>query len=311
MKKKRRLMMLILLLILIIIGIHYFKKNKENGNIANMGLACEKDGVIYYNKYEKGIFSIKNGEEKQLTDETAYSLNLLDDKIYYITVADFNNVIIKSVDTNGENLKSIATIYTSISKIYVDHQSIYYSTNETGKGIAKIDLNGENEQILVTETVQDFQVAQKEIYYVTNTNQICKIATSGQNNQTLTDTGIAKKIQVVDQWIYYYDQTENALFRLKPNGKKKELVSVLIQNEIYNVSGKYVYYFNREQSKIARMRIGKSNQCDDIAELQVTKTKINLVNDEIYYLDKSEDESQTYQIYRRKVNGDPIKPVEY
>ncbi len=312
MKKKRRLLILFVFIIVLMILFGFaFRKSDQNGNIANMGLVCESEGIIYYNKYEKGIFSIQNGQEKRITDETAYSLNVVGDKIFYITVADFNDVVIKSVDINGENLKKIATIYTSISKIYVDKQAIYYATNETGKGIAKIDFNGEKEEILVTEMVQDFQVSENNIYYVNTSNQICKVNMSGENMMKLSDTAIARKIQVVDEWIYYYDKNENALFRLKKNGKKKELVSVLIHNEIYNVCGKYVYYFDRENAQIARMQIRKTNQCDHLVSLEVSKTKINMVNDELYYLDKSQDESQTYQMYRIKLNGEPTKKIEY
>lgn len=311
MRKKVRFVLPSILLVLIIGCIFKFGKSDENGNIANMGLACESKGVIYYNKYEKGIFSVKNGEEKQLTDETAFSLNLVGDKIYYITVADFNNVVIKCVDTNGQNMKKIATIYTSISKIYVDKQAIYYATNETQKGIAKIDLNGENETTLLTENVQDFQLSGNKIYYINSANQICRADISGENPTQLSDTAVTRRLQVIENWIYYYDRNEDALFRLKKNGKKKELVSVLIHNEIYNISGKYVYYFDRENSKIARMRIQKSNQCNDIAFLEVSKTKINVVGDEIYYLDQSKDEAQTYQMYRVKADGKESKKIEY
>lgn len=312
MKKRIRWIVLIGIIVVIsLLGIRSFSHSKENGNIANMGLVCEGKGATYYNKYEKGIFSFQNGQEKQLTDETAYSLNLVGDTIYYLTIADFNNVVIKSVDIHGKNRKNIATIYTSISKIYVDDKAIYYATNQTGKGIAKIDLDGQNEKILVTESVQDFQLFQNHIYYANHTNQICKINCSGEKFAILNETAMARKIQVTDSWIYYYNQNENALFRIKTNGKKNELVSVLIHNEIYNVSGKYVYYFDRENSKIARMQIGKSNKCDDIVFLDVSKTKINLAEDILYYLDKSKEESQTYQIFRVKINGEKVEDIVY
>lgn len=208
-------------------------------------------------------------------------------------------------------MKNIATIYTSISKIFVDKKFIFYATNETGKGIAKIDLNGENEQIILTENVQDFWVKQNKIYFVNQSNQICKVDVSGENNRILSDNISARKIQVIGKWIYYYHPNENALFRLKNDGKKNELVSTLIHNETYNICGKYVYYFDRENSKIARMKIGKSNQCDEIVSLSVSNTKINIADGQIYYLDKSQDFSQTYQIYRIKTNGNNVKPIEY
>ena len=50
--------------------------------------------------------------------------------------------------------------------------------------------------------------------------------------------------------------------------------------KVYNVCGKYVYYLDQEKSKIARMQIGKSNKCDDIIDVSISKTNINIDGDE-------------------------------
>ena len=123
--KKKVMIGGILLIIVILWGMCFRTSEDKNGNIANLGLAEKNNSTVYYNKYEKGIFAVRNGKEEQLTDETAYSINIVGDKIYYITIADFNSVLIKCVDTNGENLRNIAKIYTSISKIYVNDNYIY------------------------------------------------------------------------------------------------------------------------------------------------------------------------------------------
>lgn len=301
----------ILVIVLIIVGVIQsvvFTKNKENGNIANMGLVVEKDDAVYYNKYEKGIAVYHQGKEEQLTDETAYCLTIFKDKIYYITVADFSNVVIKTVDLNGENRKTIGTIYTSLSKFFIEDDKLYYLTN---KGIARMDLNGEDETIILEENIQDFQVVKKEIFYTNALNQIGKCSITGDDKIVFKQDMTARKIQVVGKWIYYYDENENALFRLTKNGKKKELVSVLVKNESYNVYGKYVYYLDKENSKIARMKIGRSNQCGDLVKLNISNTKLNIAEDELYYLDKSQDESQTYQMCRIKLDGQPAKRIEY
>lgn len=310
MKKCTKIVVSIIVIIVFVVVISKTRKQSTNGNIANMGLVAAKGKHVYYNKYEKGIFSTKNGREKQLTDETAYSLNMVGDEIFYLTIADFNKVVIKSVDINGENRKNIATISTSISKINIENGFIYYSNNENGNGIARIDLNGENETILWEENVQDFQVEGEKVFYVSQNNEICKVSEAEQK-EVLNQKARAKKIQIVENWIYYYDENEKALFRMKKNGQNNELVSVLVKNDMYNVSGKYVYYVDQENRKIARMKIGKSNKCDDIININLTKTKINIAGDELYYLDESSDESQTYQMYRVKVTGDETNIIEY
>ena len=315
MKKFFRVAVIVVILIVII----SFIKSKstvpinsnQNGNISNMGLAVANGDVIYYNKYEKGIFARQKGEEKQLTDETAYSMQIKNNKIYYLTVANFNNVIIKSIDITGENLKDIYTIYTAISKIYVDNENIYFVSNKDDSGIKKVDLNGKNETSVVSGNIKDFQVVGDKIFYINESSNICMISKNGKKDKILNEEIIANKFQVVDNWIYYYNQTENALFRINQKGTVNELISVLVKNETYNVAGEYVYYFDSDNQKISRMKIGKSNKCDDIVNVNVVKTKINIANDEIYYLDESENKSQTYQMYRAKIDGKEINKIEY
>ena len=311
MKNKLKILIVLILVCVMLVFINKSKKNSENGNLSNMGLAQEKDGTVYYNKYEKGIFAVKNGKEKQITDETAYSINIVNDKIYYLTIADFSNVLIKCVDINGENRKTIATIDTSMSKIHVYDGNIYYHTNEKDSGIAKVDLNGENKFQIISGKIQDFCVEKGKIFYINDLGQICSTTISGENNVVLNDKVTAKKIQLVDGWVYYYNELENALFRMKENGKNNELISVLVKNEVYNVYGKYVYYLDQENSKISRMQIGKSNKCDDIVNVNTSKTKLNIAGDELYYLDKSLDEAQTYQIFRVKINGKEAEKIIY
>lgn len=301
----------IIVVVLVISKIIGKQQNRENGNVSNMGLVLEHQGTTYYNKYEKGIFAVKGDTETQLTDETAYSLTFYDDKIYYMTIADFNQVVIKYVDLKNGNVRNVATIYTSISKFFIEDERIYYFTNHSENGICKMDLNGENETIVVAGNIQDFQVSEKEIYYINEENQICRWKLKSGESVALNEAAKAKKMQVVEEWIYYYNEFENALFRVSKNGKKVELVSVLVNHEIYNVCGKYVYYYDKNTSKIARMQLKKSNKCENIVDIAVSKTRINVAGDVLYFLDQSKDESQNYQIYRIKINGEKMQEIEY
>lgn len=309
MKKVKKI--IIILLIMLIIGFciifKMFQTPKTNGNLSNMGLVTEYKGIIYYNKYEKGVFAYKNGNETQLTEETAYSLNAYDGKLFYMTVEDFNNIAVKYYDLKTNNIKDVTTIYTTNSKFYIDDGYIYYISSN---GICRIQINGENEEKIVTRNIQDFQIVDNKIFYVSN-NQIFAIDINGENDYVLNENVFAKKIQVVDNWIYYYNENENSLFRVNCDGTKNEIVSVLVNNEIYNISGKYVYYYDEINSKIVRMQLNKSNKCDDVVPISVSKTKINIVGNVMYYLDKSSDESQMYQIYRVKTNGKEVQKINY
>lgn len=302
----------VIIVVLLITGIakiiKLLSKEKVVGNYANMGLAIENNGVIYYNKYEKGIVKIKSGKEYQITDETAFSMNIVDDTIYYLTVSEMNTIDIKSVKTNGDSLKKIKTIYTNISKIYVNDGFIYYATNKDTSGLVKINIETGEEIKINSSNIQDFVLDKDVIYFTDNINTLYSITTSGFDLNTLGNE--IKKIQILDKWIYFYDETENALCKIKKDGSGKKVVSTFINNEMYNVTSKNIYYYDSVNREISKCDLkGKTSKA--ITEIKTPKTKINIVNGVIYYLDESKDETQIYQMYRIKVNGNKTNSIDY
>ena len=55
----------------------------------------------------------------------------------------------------------------------------------------------------------------------------------------------------------------------------------------------------------------KGKKQDEIVSVNTVMTRINVSNGVIYYLDKSLDETQIYQMYRVKENGKKTKNIEY
>lgn len=313
-RKKILLIVVTILAILIVIGIgklvKAISKEKVAGNFANMGLAVEKKGVIYYNKYEEGIVKVKGGKEYQITDETAYSMNIVKDTIYYLTVSDLNTIDIKSVETNGNNLKKIKTIYTTISKIYVQDGYIYYATNKDGNGIVKLNIETEKEDKIVKSNIQDFVVQDDMIYFTDNVNTLSSVTTSGMDLKMISSEESIKKIQLLKKWIYFYDESENALCKIKIDGSKKKVVSTFVTNEIYNVTSKKIYFYNEVNRQICSSDL-KGKKSKAIISLSATKPKINIVKDVMYYLDDSKNDTQIYQMYRIKTDGGKTKTIDY
>ena len=313
-KKMLLCILAILLVIFVIVGImklaNVLSKEEVAGNFANMGLAVEKDGVIYYNKYENGIVKVKNGKEYQITDETAYSMNVVGDTIYYLTVSDMNTIDIKSVQTNGDSLKKIKTIYTAISKIYVQDGYIYYATNKDGNGIVKLNIEKEQEEKIVKANIQDFVLDENIIYFTDSVNTLFSINTSGVDLKTISVTDNIQKIQILKKWIYFYDETENALCKIKKDGSSKKVVSTFVHNEIYNVTNKRIYFYDDINGQICSSDLkGKTSKV--IVSLSATKPKINIVKGVMYYLDDSKDATQIYQMYRVKTDGSQTKSIDY
>lgn len=320
----RRIIVVIVLIIavtIVLFGIvKLFKsilgKEKVVGNLNNRGLALEIGNETYYNKYEKGIIKVKGSREYELTEETAYSMTYYKNKIYYLTVSSSNTIDLKSIDTNGENLTFIETLITPISKFYIDDGYLYYVTNKDVTGISKLELESGKESILNTANVQDFVLDNKTIYYTDNVGYLYSVNIDGTNNIDVSRKYLINKIQILDKWIYYYDSNSSSetgpsgLYKIKKDGTSRTLVSENVKNEFYNITNKGIYYFNSSDKKIYKTDFKGKKQVE-IASLSTQMTRMNIANGIVYYLDKSADETQIYQIFRVKENGKKAKSIDY
>lgn len=284
--------------------------NEELGNISNMGLAASSSEGVFYNKYEDGIVKVKGLEEFQITNETAYSINAVGEDIYYLSVGDTSNINIRKVKDNGSGLTTIKTVKTSISKIYVVDNYIYYATNENEDGIAKITLDGTQETVITNSEIKDFQVIDNMIYFTNTIGEIFKMNTNGVELEKISTEHYIKDFQVKDEWIYYFNEETNNLCKVKVTGEGTAVASEYINSEIYNVTKNKIYFFDAEAKKIASVDLAGGNY-KEIVSVSTNKTKINVVNDMIYYLDASKDEAKIYQMYRIKTNGGSAKTIEY
>lgn len=309
---------LVLIVALIIIGLIKFVANAisgnnevANGNLNNRGLAIQDGNVTFYNKYEEGIYRVKGNREDKVTDETAYSMTLYNNQIYYLTVSSSNTIDLKRVDITGENLETIKTLYTSISKFYIDDGFVYYISNGSNAvELEKLDLNDNTEVTLVTSNIQDFVLEGKTIYYTDNVGYLYSINTDGTNQKEISKDYRIYKIQINKKWIYYFDEDEVALCRIKKDGSSREVVTKFVTGETYNVTDGEIYYFDSENKRISKTDF-KGKKSVEIVSLEATGTKINVVGDTLYYLDKSKDGVTIYQMYRVKTNGKAAKEIQY
>ena len=287
-----------------------FSDEKIVGNYANMGLAVENGKTTFYNKYEEGIVKVKAGEEYQITDETAYSMNVIGDTIYYLTLSNSNTLDLKSVKDNGDEPTKIQTLSTPLSKFYIEDGYVYYVSNKDSVGIVKLSLETKEEKKIVTANIQDFVVQNKTIYYTDSVGYLHSISINGDNLVDISKDHNIKKIQVLNKWIYFYNVKEKSLCKIRNNGEKYEVAATFVNNEMYNVTSKYIYYFDEVNGQICRCDL-KGKKSTPIVSLNTTRTKINIAGDTLYYLDDSESETRIYEMKRVKTNGGAISAIEY
>lgn len=315
----RRITVLIILaaiIFAIVFGIvkifsNIFSPEKVSGNYSNMGLVVEDGKITYYNKYEKGIIKVEADKETQLTEQTAYSMTIINDTIYYLTVSSENTIDLNSVSTSGENLKKIKTLYTSISKFYIDNGYVYYVSDKGTSGLSKLSIENPSEESTVLQAnIQDFVLDKNVIYYTDNIGYLYSIKLDGSDKKEISTEYKIKNIQILKNWIYFYDEQENALCKIKKSGSSKKTVATFVNNETYNVTSKGIYYLDLVNKQICKSDL-KGKKSKAIVSLSVATSRINIANGVIYYLDNSKDESQIYQMYRIKENGKQINPIEY
>lgn len=315
---KRRVIVLIvaaLLLILLLTGmINLFKLifAKENavGNLSNMGLVLEDGNTVYYNRYEDGIVKVKGNKEYQITDETAYSMTMYEDEIYYLTVSSLNTIELKKVKDNGDGLTKVKTLGTTISKFYIKDGFVYYASNGAVKGIAKLSLENGSENIITAANVQDFVLYNDNIYYVDNVGYIYSTNLGGTDIKEIAKDYNVKKIQILKNWIYFYNESENALCKIKLDGSNLKTVATFVNNEIYNVTSKDIYYYDAVNKQICKCDL-KGKKSIAIVTIEATRPRINIADGILYYLDNSKDNTQIYQMFRVKTNGNAAKAIEY
>lgn len=310
------LVILLLIIFLILFGIvklfsSLFSKEVVAGNLANMGLVVENKNVVYYNKYETGIFAVKKNEETQLTNETAYSMTLVDDTIYYLTVSDSNTIDLKSVKTTGEDIKKIKTLQTTVSKFYIDdNNNVYYIESGENYGIAQFSLDTEETKMLVEQKVQDFVLEDNQIYYTNELGYLYVFDIGTSSSKEVSTSYNIKKIQILKKWIYFYDETQNALCKINEDGSKEKIVATFVNNEWYNVTSKKIYYYDAVNKQICACDL-KGKKSKAIVAISITKPRINIADGEMYYLDASKNENQLYQMYRVEEDGSEANSIDY
>lgn len=314
---KKKIMLTIVLLIVIILMILTSKlinaitKDKDVSNLGNMGLAVIDGKNVYYNKWEEGIFKVKGFSEEKLTEETAYSMNIVDDTIYYLSVSSDQEILLKSIKTNGKDLTTLKRLYTSISKIYVQDGFIYFVTNEGLDGISRYNIETGETTVITTATIKDFQVLKDKIYFSDNIENLYSMTLTGLELKRVINTPIIEKFQIQGKYIYFYNTSDSTFCKADLDGENiTKITDKIVKNANYNVTDKRIYYYDKENNSISSMNL-KGEDIEVIKEINAKKTKINIVGDEIYYLDSSLNPKQAYQIFRVGIDGKKIKEIKY
>lgn len=193
-----------------------------------------------------------------------------------------------------------------------DGNYVYYlgfEENETD-GIYRVKTNGKNKKKISDDYGLYLNISGNYLYYLEtsennyNSYNIVKMKTNGQDKELIVEGVDTSKITVINNWVYYFKNYQ--LYRVKTNGKSKEQISNRSM-ENYEVIGDFIYYSYMNDGKyvIAKMKTNGEN----VTRIDTEASKTFFVNkNNIYYIRQNVD-TNSYELYRIKTNGESKEKI--
>lgn len=202
----------------------YLVGNTES-NINNYGMVAEAEDFIYYAREGKIYRTDINFENDMVIFDELENLgkdtiNVVEDWIFFRQGKEINRI--KTDGTNNE----ILFIGYSLQMQVVGNW-IYFISIEDDSKICRIDVNGQNKQLLSDKDIEDMAVYKGKIYYSYNTKEdgfLEVMNTDGTDKQFLSN--IRTRNMIVDEeYIYYLADVEEILYRMSLKDKSRERLS--------------------------------------------------------------------------------------
>jgi hypothetical protein len=173
---------------------------------------------------------------------------------------------------------------------------VYYSNYSDGKKIYKMHSNGsQNTKLNDTESEYINVVNDWVYYYNESEDNIYKMRTDGTKSTKLNDDG-GVYINVVNDWIYYCNASTFNIYKMRIDGTEKTKLND-DESEYINVVGEWIYYLNySDNGKPYKIHTDGTEK----TKLNDDKSEyINVVGEWIYYSNYSDD----YKLYKMRTDG--------
>lgn len=275
------------------------------GNINNYGMVAETQDSIYYVKDHK-IYKA----DKDLKNEIVIvakpanfgkdTINVVEDWIFYRSGKEINRV-----KTDGTNYEILFIGYSLDMQVVGNW--IYFISIEDGNKICKIDVNGQNKQLLSHKDIEDMAICNGQIYYSYKNKDGVFLETmsmDGTNKQFLSN--IRTRNMIVDEeYIYYLDDVEEILYRLNLENKYRERLS---NKQILKfIKGdSFIFYTLKDADDsdwrykgLYRMNADGSNVAAIDSEIYLDEVGMGVTEDFIFYVSTKGNEYPSLKIIKR------------
>lgn len=176
---------------------------------------------------------------------------------------------------------------------------LYYLGYNEGETDGIYKMKGNKNEKIIDDYAIYLNKSGKYIYYLdTNEEDIVRIKTNGKNKETVIEDVDLEKFILVDNWIYYFDETK--LCKIRTNGKEKQIIlEKSIEN--YDVSEDWIYYSYKNDGKYIIAKV-KTNGKDNIKISEDAGQTFFIKGDYIYYIYQNNNEYKN-ELWKIKTNG--------
>ena len=206
----------------------YGNTNEHNSNEGRI----VTDDEYWYFAGETGIFKQKNTEVGMLNTTTelfsasSSYLNMYDNYIYFLNLS--NNTIYR-IDKNGNDRTEIKD---NVKTFFIIDEYIYFNKNtekgESLSGIYRMDINGENEELIVDYTVKKFRIYSNGLLFVVG-DYLAYTDLNGENLKKVMED--VTDFKVTDKFILYADKVENdSIYALSIDNETNEMKTTKMSN---------------------------------------------------------------------------------
>lgn len=206
----------------------YGNTNEHNSNEGRI----ITDDEYWYFAGENGIFKQKKSEVGKLDTTTelfsasSLYLNMCNDNIYFLNIS--NNTIYK-IDKNGNDRTEIKD---NVKSFFIIDDCIYFNKKtekgESLSGIYRMDLNGENEELVVDYTVRKFRIYSNGLIFLVG-DYLAYTDLNGENLKKVKED--VTDFKVTNKFILYADKVENnSIYALSMDNESDKMKSTKMSN---------------------------------------------------------------------------------
>lgn len=201
--------------------------NKRNGKVTISGILASVvltvgDYVYYANDegcYRVLISDLAKEEPtlEQMHTSPCMSIQRVEERIWVVT--DYASLW--SMDQDGQNLeRSKYYLEDPYGSAHITDQGVfaYVPTAEAGKGIYRLEADGEVTLVQAGEFSSSFIVTDSSIYAINADSELCRIPIEGGDAEVVAKD-CAPALQMDGNDLLYRSKNDQAIYRLTPDGE--------------------------------------------------------------------------------------------